>query len=179
MFESWIGEFQVGAVEIVEIPENYLKTSNAENWDSNYRKSFRSILRGMIHAGVPVGLRLEHINDEMKNLLRGIRSPSPIPVQPEMDLIQVSRDHETDISEIVNTPLFVNEYMSRVGSASKGNPVPVARMLTVVAGKFCSNDSEQIPFAERLLLHAAGTLQKPKETAVLADILVAIRGVAA
>jgi hypothetical protein len=34
-----------------------------------------------------------------------------------------------------------------------------------------------VPFAERLLLHAAGMLQEPKETTVLADILMAIRGV--
>lgn len=44
-------------------------------------------------------------------------------------------------------------------------------------GKFCSSDAEQVPFAERLLLHAAGMLQEPKETTVLANILVAIRGV--
>ena len=57
-----MGEFQVGAVEVVEIPEDYLKISDAENRDGIYRKSFRSILRCMIHAEVPLGLRLEHIN---------------------------------------------------------------------------------------------------------------------
>jgi len=46
-------------------------------------------------------------------------------------------------------------------------------------GKFCSSDVERVPFAEQLLLHAAGMLQGPKETAVLADILVALRGVEA
>lgn len=62
MLESWMGEFQVGAVEVVEIPEDYLKTTDTEKRDTNYRKSFMSILRGMIHAEVPIGLRLEHIN---------------------------------------------------------------------------------------------------------------------
>jgi len=117
------------------------------------------------------------LTSEMKNLLRGIRSSSRLPVQPEMQVIQISRRHEVDISEIVNVPLFIDEYKKRVVSASIGNPGPVARLLNSVARKFCAEDFERVPFAERLLLHAAGMLQEPKETAVLADILVAIRGV--
>ena len=68
MLEALLGEIQVGAVEVVEIPEDYLKTSDAESRDTNYRQSFRSILRGMIHAKVPVGLRLEHINGKTRVL---------------------------------------------------------------------------------------------------------------
>ena len=115
------------------------------------------------------------LTSEMRDLLRGIRSPAPLPVRPEMQVIQISRRHEVDISEIVNVPLFVDEYRKRVISASSGDPGPVARLLNTVAGKFCSEEFERVPFAERLLLHAAGMLQEPKEIAVLADILVAIR----
>ena len=76
-------------------------------------------------------------------------------------------------------PSFVDAYMSRIGDAAKGNPSPVARLLSKVASKFVTTEGHLVPFAERLLLHAAGMLKEPKETAVLADILVAIRGVAA
>ncbi|MHA1663839.1 MAG: hypothetical protein ACTSVR_11365 [Candidatus Thorarchaeota archaeon] len=48
-------------------------------------------------------------------------------------------------------------------------------MLHVVAQEFCPPDSSLIPFAERLLLHAAGVLQEPTDITVLSDILVAIR----
>jgi hypothetical protein len=84
-----------------------------------------------------------------------------------------------DIPEIVNTPAFVDAYMDRVGDAARGDPSRVARLLTKVASKFVTSEVNQIPFAERLLLHSAGMLKEPKETAVLADILVAIRGVKA
>ncbi|MFX1580448.1 MAG: hypothetical protein ACFFBJ_12415, partial [Promethearchaeota archaeon] len=63
-----MGEIRVGAVEVVEIPENYLKTSEAETRDTNYRQSFKSILRGMIHEKVPVGLRLERTNGKNRVL---------------------------------------------------------------------------------------------------------------
>ncbi|MHA2265900.1 MAG: helicase HerA domain-containing protein, partial [Candidatus Thorarchaeota archaeon] len=66
MFESWMGEFKVGAVEVVEIPEDYLKTSDSESRDANCRKSFGSILRGLILAEVPVGLRLERTNGKTR-----------------------------------------------------------------------------------------------------------------
>jgi hypothetical protein len=120
------------------------------------------------------------LTGEMRDLLRGIRrsAPTPSPVQPEMQVIQVARGHESDISDIINTPDFVDAYMSRIGSA-KGNPASVVRLLTAVASEFCTTEAELIPFTERLLLHAAGMLQEPEETAVLAEILVAIRGVAA
>jgi hypothetical protein len=119
------------------------------------------------------------LTDEMKDLLKGIRSPTPVIVKPEMQVVQIARDHETDISVIVNTPSFVDAYMGRVGDAAKGDPGPVARLLSKVASKFVTTEANQIPFAERLLLHSAGMLKEPKETAVLADILVAIRGVEA
>jgi hypothetical protein len=51
--------------------------------------------------------------------------------------------------------------------------------LTKVASKFVTTEVQLVPFAERLLLHSAGMLKEPKETTVLADILVAIRGVEA
>jgi len=158
-------------------PLNYLLTNPLpeREWTDDM---VRDAMREVFEAN-PELAESHPLTDEMKDLLRGIKPSAPIIVQPEMQAVQIARDHETDISEIVNTPLFVDEYMSRVGSASRGNPGPVARMLTVVAEKFCSNKSEQIPFAERLLLHAAGMLQEPKETAILADILVAIKGVEA
>ncbi|MHA1862255.1 MAG: ATP-binding protein, partial [Candidatus Thorarchaeota archaeon] len=118
------------------------------------------------------------LSDELKDLLKGIRQPSQpqTPVQHELPL-QVgsfSSIPETDISEIVSSPMFAEEYLNRIKSAKKGNPLPVATMLTVVAGKFCSHESKRIPFTERLLLHAAGVLQEPKETSILSEILVAI-----
>ena len=119
------------------------------------------------------------LTDEMKDLLRGIRPTAPVIVKPEMQVVQVARDHETDISVIVNSPTFVDAYMSRVGDTAKGNPVQVARLLTKVASKFVTSDAQLVPFAERLLLHSVGMLKEPKETSVLADILVAIRGVEA
>jgi hypothetical protein len=116
---------------------------------------------------------------EMKDLLRGIKPSVPIIVKPEVQVMQVARNYETDISEIVNAPAFVDAYMDRVGDAANGDPSRVARLLTKVARKFVSSETDQIPFAERLLLHSAGMLKEPKETAVLADILMAIRGVEA
>jgi hypothetical protein len=80
------------------------------------------------------------------------------------------------LAVIVSSGRFVEEYVSRVDLASGGNPVPVARLLMTVAGKFCSREGSPVPLAERLLLHAAGILQHPAETAVLTDILAAIRG---
>jgi hypothetical protein len=66
MSELWLGGIQVGAVKAIEIPEDYLKTSDKGNQDANYRQSFRSILGGMIHAAVPVGFRLERINEKTR-----------------------------------------------------------------------------------------------------------------
>ena len=89
--------------------------------------------------------------------------------------IYLSKKPETDISEIVSESLFVKKYLDRVKSANQGNSLPVARMLQAVAKEFCPSDSSVIPFTERLLLHAAGVLQEPKDIAVLSAILVAIR----
>jgi hypothetical protein len=119
------------------------------------------------------------LTSEMKDLLRGIKPTAPVVVKPELQVMSLARNHEIDISEIVNTPTFVDAYMSRVGDAAKGDPSPVARLLTKVASKFVTTEANQVPFAERLLLHSAGMLKEPKDTAVLADILVAIRGVEA
>ncbi|MHA1424241.1 MAG: hypothetical protein ACTSSD_19365, partial [Candidatus Thorarchaeota archaeon] len=118
------------------------------------------------------------LSDEMKDLLKGIRQPAP-PVAKSVpgpsQAVYVSKSPEADISEIVSSPIFTEEYLDRVRSANQGNSLPVARMLTVVASKFCGQEGDLIPFTERLLLHAAGVLQEPKETAVLSDILVAIK----
>ncbi|MFW9806327.1 MAG: ATP-binding protein [Candidatus Thorarchaeota archaeon] len=119
------------------------------------------------------------LTKEMKDLLRGIRPRAPAIAKPEIRIVQVARDPETDISVIVNTPSYVDAYMDRVGDAAKGDPSRIARLLTKVASKFATSEADQVPFAERLLLHSAGMLKEPKETAVLADILIAIRGVEA
>ncbi|MFW9964720.1 MAG: hypothetical protein ACFFCX_14225, partial [Candidatus Sifarchaeia archaeon] len=62
MLESLLGEYQVGSIEVVEIPEDYLKTSETESRETYYQQSFKSILRGMIHDDIPVCLRLERVN---------------------------------------------------------------------------------------------------------------------
>ncbi|MFW9944486.1 MAG: hypothetical protein ACFFB7_05760, partial [Candidatus Sifarchaeia archaeon] len=123
-------------------------------------------------------LRESHpLSQELKDLLRGIRPLPSVPVAPPR-AISLTAEPETDISDIVSSSLFADEYLPRIRSASAGNVLPVARMLTAVATKFCLDTSDLVPFAERLLLHAAGVLQEPRETALLAEILVAIRGVA-
>ncbi len=38
MLKSLLGEFQVGVVEVIEIPEDYLNTSDSEHRDANYRQ---------------------------------------------------------------------------------------------------------------------------------------------
>ncbi len=124
-------------------------------------------------------LRESHpLSDELKDLLKGVRQSVPprgqgVPTHPQA--VYISKGPETDISEIVSSPMFAEEYLNRIRSANQGNSLPVAKMLTVVANKFCSSEGDLIPFTERLLLHAAGVLLEPKETTVLSDILVAIR----
>ncbi len=118
------------------------------------------------------------LSDEMKDLLKGVRQPAPTTIQGTPTLPQVvslSKNSETDISEIVSEPLFVEKYLDRIRSAKTGNALPVVKMLRVVAKEFCPSDSTLIPFTERLLLHAAGVLHEPKDVTVLSDILVAIR----
>jgi len=123
-------------------------------------------------------LRESHpLSQELKDLLRGIRPLPSFPVAPPR-AIPLATGPETDISDIVSSSLFADEYLPRIRSASAGNVLPVARMLTAVATKFCPDTSDLVPFAERLLLHAAGVLQEPRETTLLAEILVTIRGVA-
>jgi hypothetical protein len=87
----------------------------------------------------------------------------------------ISQRPEANIGEIVGAARFADEYVSRADLAADGDPLPVARLLVTVAGKFCSSEEDPVPLAERLLLHAAGMLQAPTDTSVLADILVAIR----
>jgi hypothetical protein len=123
-------------------------------------------------------LRERHgLSEEMRDLLRG-KSPVPQAIEavPRLKMVRVSQQPEADISEIVGSPRFAQEYVARADLASEGDPVPVARLLLTVAGKFSAPEESPIPFAERLLLHAAGILQHPTETTVLTDILVAIRG---
>ncbi len=132
-------------------------------------------------------LRESHpLPPELRDLLRGVRPPSAVtapPVSPMLPPVMAPRaialaaEPETDISDIVRSPMFTDAYLPRVRTACTGNVVPVAQMLKAVAEQFCSERSELVSFAERLLLHAAGALHEPKETAVLAEILVAIRGV--
>ena len=66
MLKSWKGEIQVGAVEVVEIPEDYLKTSDTESRDTSHRQWFKSILRGLIHAEVPVAIRIERFTEKTR-----------------------------------------------------------------------------------------------------------------
>ncbi len=118
------------------------------------------------------------LSNEMKDLLKGVRQPAPPTIQGTPTLPQVvslSKNSETDISEIVSEPLFAEKYLDRIRSANTGNALPVVKMLRVVADEFCPSDSTLIPFTERLLLHAAGVLHEPKDVTVLSDILVAIR----
>jgi hypothetical protein len=123
------------------------------------------------------------LSQELKDLLRGITPLRSVPAPSVPALapraIALSAEPEPDISELVGSPMFADEYLPRIRAASAGDVLPVARMLTVVANTFCTDRSQLVPFAERLLLHAAGVLQEPRETAVLAEILVAIRSVSA
>jgi len=117
------------------------------------------------------------LSQDLKDLLKGIRQPAPTiqgtPTLPQV--VSLSKNSDTDISEIVSDPLFVEKYLDRVKSTNKGNSLPVVKLLHVVAKEFCPSDSALVPFTERLLLHAAGVLREPTDIAVLSDILVAIR----
>jgi hypothetical protein len=115
------------------------------------------------------------LSQELKGLLRGIRPKSLVEPMPIPQVISLSLDKEIDISEIVSSDKFTGAYLDRIKAACEGDATPVVRLLTVVASKFCTDHNDIIPFTERLLLHAAGILQEPKETSVLADILVALR----
>ncbi|MHA1424300.1 MAG: helicase HerA domain-containing protein, partial [Candidatus Thorarchaeota archaeon] len=66
MFESWRGPMLIGAVELVEIPEDYLLRSDTGKRNTIYRQSFRNILRGMMVITTPVGLRIERINGKTR-----------------------------------------------------------------------------------------------------------------
>ncbi|MHA1929380.1 MAG: hypothetical protein ACTSV2_12465, partial [Candidatus Thorarchaeota archaeon] len=66
MFESLRGPLIIEAVELVEIPEEYLKLSDDGKKNSIYRQAFRGILRGMMVTETPVGLRLERINGKTR-----------------------------------------------------------------------------------------------------------------
>ncbi|MHA1662471.1 MAG: hypothetical protein ACTSVR_04370, partial [Candidatus Thorarchaeota archaeon] len=62
MFESWKGSLLIGAIELVEIPEDYLVLSETGKRNTLYHQAFRNILRGMMVTDTPVGLRLERIS---------------------------------------------------------------------------------------------------------------------
>jgi hypothetical protein len=66
MFESWRGPILIGAVELVEIPEDYLSISETGKRNPLYRQAFRNILRGMMVIETPVGLRLERIEGKTR-----------------------------------------------------------------------------------------------------------------
>ncbi len=75
----------VGAFEVVEIPEEYvieLQTPNPRFWEP-----FRNILRAMMAAGIPLGIRLEKIQGVLKlyYLTFGMNAKS---LQGSMDLLQ-------------------------------------------------------------------------------------------
>ncbi|NHI83567.1 MAG: DUF87 domain-containing protein [Candidatus Thorarchaeota archaeon] len=156
------------------VPLDYVLTQPLPKrpWtDAMIRSAMRPVFEGNPHLD-----ESHPLSGELRGALKGISAPARMELRPEAQLVSLSSRQETDISEIVNTPAFVDAYLDRVGLASQGDPAAVARLLTVVAGKFCSDGVQVVPFAERLLLHAAGMLQEPRETAVLGGILLAIRG---
>jgi len=117
-------------------------------------------------------LRESHaLSSDLKNILRGkqVREERPRIVEIPSD------DVAANVSEIVESPLFAEQYLRRIKAALSGKPKPIAKMLTIVARKFIPPNSDPIPLAERLLLHAAGVLQEPKDTVLLGDILSAIQ----
>ena len=52
----------ISAIEVVEFPEDYINSNETIHVTSHLHEPFRNILRGMITAGFPVALRLEHNN---------------------------------------------------------------------------------------------------------------------
>ena len=111
------------------------------------------------------------LSSELKNILKGKQVSEEKPQIVEVP----SDDVAANVSEIVESSLFAEQYLRRVKAALSGDTKPIARMLTVVAKKFVPLNSDPIPLAERLLLHAAGVLQEPKDTVLLGDILSAIQ----
>jgi hypothetical protein len=138
--------------------------------DAMVRDAMREVFEDNPHLS-----EREALSAELLAVLKGGRVPVAVQPVAEVQMVSLSARQETDISEIINTPAFVDQYMSRAKSAMQGDPTPVARLLTKVASKFCMDEAQVVPFAERLLLHAAGMLQEPKDTAILGDVLVAIR----
>jgi len=111
------------------------------------------------------------LSSELKNILRGKQVHEEKP-----RIVEVTNDDVVaNVSEIVESSLFAEQYLRRVKAALSGDTKPIARMLTIVARKFVPPNSDPIPLAERLLLHAAGVLQEPKDTVLLGDILSAIQ----
>ena len=66
MFESLLGPLAVGAIEVLEIPEDYLSRSEVGKRDFTHRSAFRGILRAMVLAEHPVGLRLERAHGKTR-----------------------------------------------------------------------------------------------------------------
>jgi hypothetical protein len=111
------------------------------------------------------------LSSELKNILRGKQVHEEKP-----QIVEVPSDNAAvNVSEIVESSLFAEQYLRRVKAALSGDMKPIARMLTAVARKFVPPNGDPIPLAERLLLHAAGVLQEPKDTILLGDILSAIQ----
>ncbi len=76
---------QVGAFEIVENPEDYIRES--EKPDQKVWEPFRIILRGMMAAGAPVGYRLERIRGRTREYYLTI-GKSTKSLQENMELLQ-------------------------------------------------------------------------------------------
>lgn len=113
----------------------------------------------------------EKISSELRRALTGKKTALET-IEPPHD-VSVS-SYDVSVSEIVSSVLFSEQYLKRIGKAVEGDFKPIVRMLTVVAKKFSVSDADPIPLAERLLLHAAGVLQEPKDTALLSEILSAM-----
>jgi hypothetical protein len=56
----------IGAIEVVEFPEDYILSDEKTSVTSRLYEPFRNILRGMISIGFPVALRLERNNHQTR-----------------------------------------------------------------------------------------------------------------
>jgi hypothetical protein len=139
--------------------------------DAMVRDSMAEVFRGH-----PELAESHPLSEELRNLLRGIRPRAPVHPVSIPQPIPLGAVPVVDISDIVSSRKFTSAYLNRIKSAATGDVTPVALLLRVVAEEFCPDPRNHLSFSERLLLHAAGILHEPKDTAVLADILVVLRG---
>jgi hypothetical protein len=154
-------------VQVAQIEHLLTKPLHKKSWtDEVIKKAMNAV-----YDANPELRESQALSLELKNILRGkqVREVRPQIVEIPSD------DVAANVSEIVESPLFAEQYLRRIKAALSGNPKPIAKMLTIVAKKFVPPNSDPIPLAERLLLHAAGVLQEPKDTVLLGDILSAIQ----